>query len=110
MMHHRPIDHIPEPAVGERRMWCAVLGAVIEDYRKEYAAAVRRQKKGELKGPTPEMIIADVRRYFASRDAREVCLNAGFDELQVEMVLKRVLGVDAETMPVAGRWNGGRRS
>lgn len=106
-MMHRPVDHIPEPAHGERRMWCAVLGAVIEEYRKEYAAALKRERQGHKKNPTPEMIIASVHRYFASRDGRFVCSNAGFDDLQVELVIKRVLGDAVMNKP--GRWNGGRK-
>lgn len=106
-MMHSHIKPLPEPAVGERRMWCAVLAAVIEDYRKEYAAAVKRDAKGVHKHPLPGNILKDVQAYFVSRDGRFVCANAGFDDLSINLVLRRVKGEGEAGNASVGRWNGG---
>ena len=44
-------------------LWRKVLRTVLCDYRKEWLRA----------GPRRDAVLADMRRYFASADGREVC-------------------------------------
>lgn len=86
MMSPRLTQYPPASAFSERRVWAAVLLAVIEDYRCEYRAAVERTSY-----PRSEGIITDLRYYFASRNGRMVCALAGFEDLCVELVIQRIL-------------------
>lgn len=57
---------------GERKMWSAVLIAVLSDYNLAY------NKRVLVKGDA-DPILADARRYFQSRDGRIVASCAGLE-------------------------------
>lgn len=57
---------------GERSMWSAVLLTVLSDYNRDYWRAIKN-------GGAVEHVLADVRRYFASRDGRIVASCAGVE-------------------------------
>lgn len=86
-------------------MWSAVLAAVIEDFRKDHESAISRMRRGINKPPYADQVIREARIYFAGRDARIVCSNAGFDDLRIDLVLKRITGGAASR---DGRWSEGR--
>lgn len=53
-----------------RQLWRTVLHHALLDWRKEWLKASEDRRAH---------VVAEVRRYFASRDAREVVSNAGWE-------------------------------
>ncbi|MCJ8138589.1 hypothetical protein [Falsirhodobacter halotolerans] len=51
-----------------RRLWASVLLAALDDFNRDHSRASR-----------PDLVLARARRYFVSRDGRQVASMAGVD-------------------------------
>lgn len=74
-------------------LWRNVLRTVLCDYRKEWLRA----------GPRRDAVLADMRRYFASADGREVC-GLALLTVTADDMARMVAQVTADVSVLDNKW------